>query len=349
MTAVSDLDIVRFDPADDDLLDDWHAIAVAAQRHAVGDAAAPFTLDELRAVMRQPATDLDRSAWLVLAGAVPVASGFIGLPLLDNLTSARIEVSVAPEAQGRGHGRAVLAHLEAVVADAGRTLLDTEVRWPYEHGTDGREAGGSRDLRFAEAAGYRLGLSDVQRRLDLPVDDAVLDALAAEAAPHHAGYEQLSWVGDVPDDLAPSWVALDSSLTTEAPTGDLEVEAPVADVERLRRSEDVARAQGRTAYHSVALTGSGVDRVVVAYTQVVVDPTGRAYQWGTLVQREHRGHRLGLSVKVANLRLLQRERPDVVLMDTWNAEVNDHMIGINDRLGFRPVSRMGGLQKRLPS
>ena len=32
-------------------------------------------------------------------------------------------------------------------------------------------------------------------------------------------------------------------------------------------------------------------------------------------------------------------------MHTWNAEVNEHMIGINERLGFRPVERMGEFQK----
>ena len=69
------------------------------------------------------------------------------------------------------------------------------------------------------------------------------------------------------------------------------------------------------------------------------DP-GRAYQWGTLVRPEHRGHRLGIAVKVANLRLLQRERPDLGQVITWNAEVNSHMIGVNEAMGFVPVKSL---------
>ena len=63
--------------------------------------------------------------------------------------------------------------------------------------------------------------------------------------------------------------------------------------------------------------------------------------------RDHRGHRLGLAVKVANHRMHQRERPDAARCSTWNAEVNSHMIGVNELMGFRPVSRMGEFQKRL--
>ena len=61
-------------------------------------------------------------------------------------------------------------------------------------------------------------------------------------------------------------------------------------------------------------------------------------QWATLVHRDHRGHRLGAAVKVANLRRLQRERPDLTEVVTQNAEVNAQMIGINARLGFEPVA-----------
>jgi RimJ/RimL family protein N-acetyltransferase len=88
---------------------------------------------------------------------------------------------------------------------------------------------------------------------------------------------------------------------------------------------------------------------VVAYTDVAttIHEPGRAYQWGTLVRPDVRGHRLGLAVKVANLRLLQAERPDIEQLTTYNAEVNAHMGAVNDRLGFAPVGRLGEFQRRL--
>ena len=70
-------------------------------------------------------------------------------------------------------------------------------------------------------------------------------------------------------------------------------------------------------------------------------------QWATLVHREHRGHRLGAAVKVANLRRLQRDRPDITEVVTQNAEVNEQMIGINARLGFEPVALVPEFVRRL--
>ena len=32
---------------------------------------------------------------------------------------------------------------------------------------------------------------------------------------------------------------------------------------------------------------------------------------------------------------------------TYNAEVNDHMIAVNEQMGFRPVARLGEFQKKL--
>lgn len=344
MTDQPQLEIRTIDPHDEADLVPWYSSYAAALEHAVGaDEAGVYTLDEIRVQWQQPTSDQVRTGYAGLVDGEMVAVGALVLPQMENLDAAFVEVTVHPDHQGRGHGRAMVEHVERAAAQAGRTRLTAEVRWRHEHGTDGHQDGGARDVRFAEAAGFRLGLSDVQRWLDVPVDDGLLDELEAEAAAKHGGYELRSWAGPVPDELAAGWVALDATLMTEAPMGEMEHEAAKADVARLREVEASVAQQRRTTYHSVALDASGE---VVAYSMIVQGASPTAYQWGTLVRRDHRGHRLGLAVKVANQRLLQRERPDAVRVSTWNAEVNDHMIGVNERLGFRPVSRMGEFQKK---
>lgn len=64
-----------------------------------------------------------------------------------------------------------------------------------------------------------------------------------------------------------------------------------------------------------------------------------AYQWATIVESAHRGHRLGMLLKAASLQLLLRELPAARTLNTWNAAVNSQMISINEALGFQPVER----------
>jgi hypothetical protein len=73
----------------------------------------------------------------------------------------------------------------------------------------------------------------------------------------------------------------------------------------------------------------------------------RAYQMGTLVRRDHRGHRLGTAVKVANLAALVADRPDVLEVHTQNAETNEWMVSINVRLGFERVGLAPAFVRRL--
>ena len=89
----------------------------------------------------------------------------------------------------------------------------------------------------------------------------------------------------------------------------------------VREAEALIARQGRRKYNTVALDATGA---VVAYTDLAttVHEPDRAYQWGTLVRRDARGHRLGLAVKVANLRLLQDSCPELRTLTTYNAEVN---------------------------
>jgi hypothetical protein len=50
---------------------------------------------------------------------------------------------------------------------------------------------------------------------------------------------------------------------------------------------------------------------------------------------------------VHNLRRLQDDLPAAGVLYTFNAEVNHHMIAVNEAMGFRPVQRLGEFQKKL--
>lgn len=340
---MSALTILELDPFDDAAFDAWHRVYEVAERHELGELASAWQLEEVRALMQDRSSHAWSGGWLGLLDGVVVAAGWMRTPLLDNLELAEATVHVLPGHRRRGHGSAMLSRVETAARERGRRVVTGLASWPAAAGSDGAGATGP---EFARAHGFDLALTEVQRELALPVPDGLLAALAAEAARSHPSYTLHSWVGPVPDDLLQGWAELTSTLVTEAPTGELDVEQETASVEVVREREAVLARQGRTKYNTVALDADGV---VVAYTDLAttVHEPGRAYQWGTLVRRGDRGHRLGVAVKVANLRLLQREQPEVERLTTYNAEANDHMIGVNELLGFRPAARLGDFQKRL--
>lgn len=335
--------IVGVDPFDPDQVDPWHDAYLVAELAAPEGVTSPWQLEEVRAMMQDQGTRHRLLGFSGVVGDRVVSSGFLRLPLLDNIESAELMVHVVPAARRRGYGSLMLAHLEQVARDHGRSVLQAEASWPYDGDPEGvGEPGPS----FAAASGFVLGLGDVKRVLRLPVADRLLDELADEAARHHAGYALRSWAGPVPDELAAGWARLTSILVTEAPTGEMARAPESAEVAVLREAEANLARQGRAKYNTVAFDPAGE---VVAYSDIAttVHEPGRAYQWGTLVRPDARGHRLGLAVKVANLRLLQAERPDIRVVTTYNAEVNAQMVGVNERLGFVPVARLGEFQKRL--
>ena len=59
-----------------------------------------------------------------------------------------------------------------------------------------------------------------------------------------------------------------------------------------------------------------------------------AEQMDTLVLREHRGHRLGMLLKLTNLRELTTRFPSCDRVETVNAEENRPMLDMNDSIGF---------------
>jgi GNAT superfamily N-acetyltransferase len=136
-------------------------------------------------------------------------------------------------------------------------------------------------------------------------------------------------------------------MSTDAPMGDLVVEEEAWDADRVREQWAIGRAAGYRHVETVAVdcaTGQ-----LAAFTDIAVadhSPTV-AHQWDTLVLKEHRGRRLGMLVKAANLRALLAELPEVRRVITWNAEVNEPMLRVNRALGFVPVGVTTEWQKSL--
>jgi GNAT superfamily N-acetyltransferase len=129
--------------------------------------------------------------------------------------------------------------------------------------------------------------------------------------------------------MVQGWAILAASLPTDAPTGDLETEELPPSVASIRDDERMLAATGQVKYNAVAIAPDGE---VVGYTDIVVRPDDEpAEQWGTQVRRAHRGHGLGLALKIAVLQLLQTERPDVTATITSNALDNAAMVAVNDR------------------
>lgn len=336
------IDISRIDPFDTESVDAWWAAYASAERADRGAHTPVWTREESRTELQQDSAVVERRAYLLRDGDAVVGSASLALPLKDNTHVAHLAVSVPPPHRRRGIGSAALAFLEAEATASARTTAQGTTSWPYDLGSDGTGAPGR---EFARRRGYALALGDVQNRLELPVDPAVLDSLSADIAAAIRGYTIRSWVGPVPDDLIDGWTLLDASIDTEAPSGDLDIAPMKPDTESIREQEELLIRQNRTSFGTIALTAQGE---AAAYTQLVVSgDDGNAYQWGTLVRGADRGHRLGTAVKLANLRMLQHEAPQTRAVYTYNAESNAHMLAVNTLLGFRPSERMGELQKRL--
>jgi len=255
------------------LFDTWYAVYRRSAQEGLGDLSAAWTGEELWQGMQRRTGRYEHRDLLMTHDGAPVAAAMVRLPLLDNRDRALIDLHVDPPARRRGHGTALLAHLEEWARDRGRTVVLAESRWSYDAGPTGAGWPGP---AFAAARGYALALGDVQRRLALPVADGLLERLAAEAAP--TAYPIRTWHGPLPEDLLTAYAELDALVETEAPTGDLDVEPETPDVEAVRRANEQLVAQGRVRYGAIVFDPAGA---AVGYTEIVVPGAepGRAYQW----------------------------------------------------------------------
>ena len=116
----------------------------------------------------------------------------------------------------------------------------------------------------------------------------------------------------------------------------------------LREAEDVAIAQGRrTVVTAVEHIASG-ELVGLTTISVLALRPDVVFQDDTVVLREHRGNKLGLLIKVANMERLSEQFPDARVLYTWNAPENRYLLKVNLQLGFTTAGRDGDLAEGTP-
>lgn len=334
------MQIAPLDFGDDAAVAAWHAVYAAGLSYGREDPPM-WTLPEMVVAYRHPDHTERRHVFVAVDDAGRVLGGAdVSLPLLDNPTLATFDLIVDPEHRRRGIGTALLSYTEDWVTAEGRTSVLSELDAPPV------DADSSPYALFAKKHGYTCRLVEVRRMLTLPVPPERLAELGRHAAERAGAYELVSWAGACPDQYAEAYAHLKGLLSVEAPMGELDYEQERWDVERLRGDEERAVAQGRTLYTSIAIAPDGE---IAGHTQIAVprhDP-GRAFQWDTLVLTAHRGHRLGLALKVANLAAMTAAHPDITRINTWNAEVNGPMIAVNEAIGFQKIEELQEWQRDL--
>jgi RimJ/RimL family protein N-acetyltransferase len=252
----------------------------------------------------------------------PVGSCLLRLPQKENREVAFCQLTVTPERRRSGMGTTLLEHCAEQARQADRNRLQSFAM------------DGSAGEAFARAKGASGGIDEVLRAMDVDASlPARLAKLRADAEPHAAGYEILSWQAPTPEEHLAELVELEQVIA-DAPR-DEGMEPTTWDADRIRSIEGTMLAMGVRLYTVVARDPA--DGQLAALSQLAIDPEtpGWGFQQLTSVRREHRGHRLGLLVKIAMLDLLADRQPDLRHIFTGNAGSNEHMIAINELLGFK--------------
>lgn len=254
----------------------------------------------------------------------------------DNVDLAWLWLVVHPDHRRRGVGSALLEHAFTTARELGRTKV----------GIDGWDSSDA-PAAFAARHGFTWASQAINRRQVLSeVDRADVRRMYVDAAAAAHDYELVRIEGRTPDELLDQVAEMVAAIN-DAPLDELDLEDEVFPPERVRRYEETQALNGNRVYRLVARhreTGALAGHTVVA---VEAERPAIGAQHDTSVVRAHRGHRLGLLLKAGMVLWLAEAEPTLETVDTWNAESNDHMIAVNEQLGYRVLGRGVQYQRRL--
>jgi GNAT superfamily N-acetyltransferase len=281
----------------------------------------PVTLETVQWVIDR--ADPDRPHPHLVA---TVGDGLVGWTLLRGVASldaAFLIVAVDPDARRQGIGTALLDRALGAAAGESEVVAVASAAAPDA-------------LAFAEHRGFEEEHRVYESRLEMSTFDP--DGFGALEPPLVLAGYRFSFLSEEDSPaLRRSLHELNETAVQDIPAG--RPIQPTTFAVWLRDWIEAPHALPQA--FSVALRGDEP----VAFSYVVSQSEGVGYTWMTAVARAHRGHGLGLAVKVRALRAANAIGLRQVL--TNNDPDNGPMLAINRRLGFRDLPARVWFRKAL--
>jgi GNAT superfamily N-acetyltransferase len=233
---------------------------------------------------------------------------------------------VRPDCRERGIGSALLHALADRARGEGRVRLDTAAAVSHQGG-----------MVFASAIGATAGLVDRQNRVPTErLDRVLLDGWVQRSSYRAGDYCLICFDGRCPEEWLVPFAEVTSIMNT-APRAD-GVDDVIVTPEQIQANQE-ARLRRRGWSWTVCACHRPTRRLV-GFTEV----GGFSYrpwlaeQGDTGVHPAHRNRGLGRWMKAVNASRLLDEKPEVGVLETWNAGVNAPMLSINEAMGFQAVA-----------
>lgn len=259
-------------------------------------------------------------------------------PRNANLHTCTLNVYVLPSRRREGIGSLLVSDAETRAAASGRTTVQSEGYVPPG------ETGPAE--QFARARGYAVASREAFKELLMADYRDRRPTVIADVGRAADDYAIVTFDTVCPDAHIESFGRLLGTLIAEIPLGELDLQDSEWSPARLRAAEDRLVGIGRHLLTALAIAPDG--SVAGSSDVRINDAAPTTGQVGiTIVDPAHRGHRLGLALKLATHDLALASFPECVSVDTCNAEVNAHMLAVNDRLGYRSIETLLELQKKL--
>jgi GNAT superfamily N-acetyltransferase len=312
-----DIRVFDVDTAAANELTDYHRLIVATAADSSSDAATDYDSVIERARSRHSVFG-PLTTWAAHVNGTLV--GFVSASLPEEASThlAVVRVVVHPAHRERGVGTGLLRHVAAECRALGRSVLEA---WNVPVGEVGE--------RWARNRGFATVNTTRYHRLAMSEADP-----AAWQVDAPAGYHAVTWASAAPEELVASYAHAANAIH-DAPFGEANFEFPQWTVERLRAEE--ARLVESGVVQWVVAAVRDADNEIAGFTELQLRPwqPDTAVVNNTAVLEQHRGHGLGVFVKARMSAWLHAERPEHQWIVTSTAASNEHMIRVNQRIGFR--------------